>query len=135
MQEPALILFDGTCHLCSGVVRFLARHDRAAKFRFAPLTGPTARRECERLGIQSPTARPDTIVVIAGSKAWMRSDAVSEIARRLPWPWRSCAIASVLPRPFRDAIYRWVARNRVRWFGNANACALPSPELLSRLLI
>jgi len=78
---------------------------------------------------------PDSIVVTTDRHAWVRSDAVIEIAWRLPWPWRSCAIASVLPRPFRDAIYRWVARNRVRWFGNANACALPSPELLSRLLI
>jgi predicted DCC family thiol-disulfide oxidoreductase YuxK len=134
MQEPALILFDGTCHLCSGVVQFLAKRDRAAQFRFAPLTGPTARRECKRLGIQPPTARPDTIVVIAGSNAWMRSDAVIEIARRLPWPWRSCAIASVLPRPFRDAIYRWVARNRVRWFGISDSCAIPTPELRQRLL-
>ena len=135
MQEHVLILFDGTCHLCSGVVQFIAKRDRAAQFRFAPLTGPTARRECERLGIESPTARPDTIVVIAGSNAWMRSDAMIEIVRRLPWPWRSGAIASVLPRPFRDAIYRWVARNRVRWFGKSDVCATPNPELRSRLLI
>jgi len=134
MREHVLIRFDGVCHLCSGVVQFPAKRDRAAQLRFAPLTGPTARRECERLGIHPPTARPHTIVVIAGSNAWMRSNALIEIAGRLPWPWRPCAIARVLPQPFRDAICRWVARNRVRWFGKSDACATPTPELRSRLL-
>jgi predicted DCC family thiol-disulfide oxidoreductase YuxK len=115
-------------------VQFLAKRDRASRFQFAPLEGPTARRVCQRLGIDTPAGRPDTIVVIAGARVWMRSDATIEIARRLPWPWRAGVIASVLPRPLRDAAYRWVARNRVRWFGTANACALPTPELRERML-
>ena len=134
MQPHALILFDGNCHLCHGVVQFLARRDRAGLFQYAPLAGETAQRECRRLGIEMPTGTPDTIVVIAGSQAWIRSDAVIEIARRLPWPWRAAAVARVVPRPLRDAVYRWVARNRIRWFGTAEACALPTPELRARML-
>jgi predicted DCC family thiol-disulfide oxidoreductase YuxK len=35
----------------------------------------------------------------------------------------------MLPRAVRDAAYRWIARNRYRWFGKREACALPQREL------
>lgn len=125
MQERALILFDGTCGLCSGAVHFLAKRDRAGRFRCAPLGSETARCECRRLGVDLPAPGPDTIVVAAGSEVWIRSDAVIEIARRLPWPWRAAVMARAVPRSLRDAAYRWVARHRKRWFGTTDACALP----------
>ncbi|MFP5284488.1 MAG: thiol-disulfide oxidoreductase DCC, partial [Thermoanaerobaculia bacterium] len=40
----------------------------------------------------------------------------------------------VIPRPLRDALYRWIARNRYRWFGRTETCWLPTPELQSRFL-
>ncbi|NBQ15584.1 MAG: DUF393 domain-containing protein [Proteobacteria bacterium] len=56
----------------------------------------------------------------------MRSDAAIEIARRLPWPWRAAFALRAVPAPVRDAAYRWVARNRFRWFGRADRCAPPT---------
>ena len=40
----------------------------------------------------------------------------------------------VIPRPIRDAVYDWVARNRYRWFGKRESCRVPTPELLGRFL-
>lgn len=40
----------------------------------------------------------------------------------------------LIPRPLRDAAYRLIARNRYRWFGKAEACALLTPEQRQRLL-
>jgi predicted DCC family thiol-disulfide oxidoreductase YuxK len=40
----------------------------------------------------------------------------------------------LLPRPLRDWVYDIVARNRYRWFGKVEACALLTPEQKSRLL-
>jgi len=33
-----------------------------------------------------------------------------------------------------DALYRWIARNRYRWFGRKDACPLPPPGLRERFL-
>ncbi|HRP80741.1 MAG TPA: DCC1-like thiol-disulfide oxidoreductase family protein, partial [Flavobacteriales bacterium] len=32
-----LLLFDGVCNLCNGLVQFIARRDRRNRFRFIPL--------------------------------------------------------------------------------------------------
>lgn len=37
-------------------------------------------------------------------------------------------------RPLRDALYRWLARNRYRWFGRSDTCLLPAPEHAARFL-
>jgi predicted DCC family thiol-disulfide oxidoreductase YuxK len=34
----------------------------------------------------------------------------------------------------RDLAYRWVARNRYRWFGKRDICRVPTPELKERFL-
>ena len=39
MAEPAVIVFDGVCALCSRWVRFLLRFDRAGRYRFAAMQG------------------------------------------------------------------------------------------------
>lgn len=134
MRPYALILFDGDCNLCSGVVRFVAARDPSGRFRFASLQGEVGRRECERLGVRVPAGEPDSIVLTTERHAWIRSDAVVEIARRLPWPWRAAFALRIVPERVRDAGYRWVARNRYRWFGRADRCLVPTPELRERLL-
>jgi predicted DCC family thiol-disulfide oxidoreductase YuxK len=134
MRGYALILFDGECGLCSGVVRFVAARDPARRFRFASLQGEAGRRECARLGVRLPAGAPDSIVLTTDRHAWIRSDAVIEIARRLPWPWRGALVLRAVPESLRDGAYRWVARHRFRWFGTADRCAAPTPELRARLL-
>ena len=36
--------------------------------------------------------------------------------------------AGELPSPLRDPIYRWIARNRYRWFGKRDTCRVPTAE-------
>lgn len=136
IQHP-IILFDGQCGLCARSVQFIAARDRTGTFRFAPLHGPTAARECARLGVIRPIP-PDadhgTMILIDGDRALLRSDAALSIAARLTLPWRLFTVLRVVPRPLRDGVYRWVARNRYRWFGRNNTCSMPTLEVRIRLL-
>lgn len=135
MDDPnAIILFDGTCNLCNGTVRFVVRRDKAGRFRFGPLQGEAARRLCAAHGVAIPEGDPDSVVVIAGGRALERSDAALAIAARLPFPWRLLGVFRVLPRAVRDWAYRIVARNRYRWFGRRESCMLPTPELRARFI-
>jgi predicted DCC family thiol-disulfide oxidoreductase YuxK len=134
MRGYALILFDGECGLCSRLVCFVAARDRARRFRFAPLQGEAGRRECARLGVRLPAGAPDSIVLTTDLHAWILSDAVIEVARRLPWPWRAAHALRAVPECLRDGAYRWVARHRFRLFGREDQCAAPTPELRARML-
>jgi predicted DCC family thiol-disulfide oxidoreductase YuxK len=77
---------------------------------------------------------PGSIVLLANGRRYERSDAVLHVAllMRMPWPLAFAAI--LVPRGARDAVYRWIARNRYRWFGRRESCALPPPGLRERFL-
>ena len=132
--DPAhpLVLFDGVCNLCTGVVRFVIERDPDARFRFAPLQSELGRALQQRHGLD-PDALT-TFVVIDVDGAATRSTAVLRILRGLPAPWRWLYPLRAIPRPLRDALYGLVARNRYRWFGRRDTCLVPTPELRSRFL-
>ena len=134
-RSSTIILFDGVCNLCSGVVRFVIARDPRAHFRFAALQSDAARRACAEVGAAPPAeVDPDTIIVIASGRALERSDAALAIAAELPFPWPMFGVLRVLPRGVRDRLYRLVARNRYRWFGKSDTCMMPTPELRARFL-
>lgn len=128
MVHPVL-LFDGHCLLCSRAVHFVHRNDRCGVFRFAARESP----EAERL-LRGQLLPPDldSVMVVEGGRVYTHSDAVLRIVPHLGWRYRWLGVFGVLPRGLRDAMYRWVARRRYRWFGKSEACFLPTPELRSR---
>jgi predicted DCC family thiol-disulfide oxidoreductase YuxK len=135
VEQVTIILFDGACNLCSGAVRFVIARDPHAQCRFASLQSDAARAACAKVGYDLPaSATPSTIVVIEGGRALERSDAVLAIARRMRFPWPVLGVFGVLPRGLRDVLYGFVARNRYRWFGRAEACMAPRAELQERFL-
>ncbi len=129
---PSVVLFDGVCGLCNRWVDFLLRHDKRGRLLFASLQSEPGRRLVQQRGLD-PDAM-DSIVVVRGDRTWRRSDAVAEIAVQLGFPYSLATAARLIPRPFRDAIYDWVARHRYRWFGRRETCRLPTPEERERFL-
>ena len=120
------------CNLCNGAARFIAANDPEHHFAFASLQSSYAR---ALLGERADTERePDSIVLLAGGHRYERSDAALHIALGLRAPWPLAFAAILIPRTVRDAVYRWIARNRYRWFGRTDACALPPPGLRERFL-
>ncbi len=127
-----IVLFDGVCNLCNGAVQFILRCDPAGRFRFASLQSAAGEELQTRLGID-PKAL-DSILLVEGERWYRESDAALRIAARLSGPWKAVAVFRLIPGPLRDPIYRWIARNRYRWFGRQETCWLPTPELRGRFL-
>ena len=122
-----IVFFDGACGLCDRAVRWLwNRTDR--EVRFAPLQGETAQ---ELVLEQFRTPPLSTLVVWEDGVVSVESDGLAAIARRMPGLRGRVIRALTLPfaRPALNAVYRFIARNRIRWFGTA--CRLVSdPERL-----
>jgi predicted DCC family thiol-disulfide oxidoreductase YuxK len=131
-NDQPILLFDGVCNLCSGAVQFVIRHDREGCFRFAALQSETGRRLLVEHGL--PPDALDTFVLVVGPRAFVRSDAALETARRLSGAWRWLALLAWVPRPIRDLAYGVVVRNRYRWFGRRESCMVPTPDLARRFL-
>ncbi|NUQ51756.1 MAG: DUF393 domain-containing protein [Phycisphaerales bacterium] len=129
--EARVVFYDGECGLCSGSVRWFLGRDRHARLKFAPLQGQTY---ASLAGREKPRGL-DTIVYQDGSGLHVRSTAVLRAMLALGGVWRIVGRAGLLvPRPLRDAIYRFIARHRLAWFGTADACSLPTPEQAARFL-
>ncbi|MBK8162562.1 MAG: DUF393 domain-containing protein [Gammaproteobacteria bacterium] len=134
-QAPAVesvIVFDGVCTLCSRWVRFVIRRDARARFRFAPLQTPAGAALLQRHGIDPSDVR--TFLLVKAGKAYLRSDAVIEIARDLGAGWTWLRALQLVPRTWRDALYDLLARHRYRWFGRQQACMTPDEGMRARFL-
>jgi predicted DCC family thiol-disulfide oxidoreductase YuxK len=132
--EPAarpVILFDGVCNLCHGSVRFIIDRDPHARFAFASLQSDVGR---ALLAEHGAAADLGSVVLVEDGVCHHRSTAALRIARRLSGAWPLLYALIVVPRPVRDAVYGWVARNRYRWFGRTDACRIPTPEHAHRFL-
>lgn len=128
-----VVLFDGVCNLCDRTVQFVLRHDRAGTIRFAALQSTYARVLLKQHGYELRDP-PESIVVFDQGRLYAESAGAVRIARALPFPWKLLALLWIVPRPLRDLGYRFVAKNRYRWFGRMDACPLPRPEWKARFI-
>jgi predicted DCC family thiol-disulfide oxidoreductase YuxK len=129
----AIVLFDGVCNLCNGTVDFVIERDPRAYFRFAAIQSEPAQpllRQC-----RLPSRFLDNIVLVEDGSCYAGSTAALRIVRHLRAPWPLLYTLVVVPRPLRDAVYFWIARNRYRWFGRRDSCRMPDPEVASRFLV
>lgn len=130
--DGAIVVFDGVCALCSGWVDFLLRRDRSGRFRFAAMQGEAGRALLAAHGLDPDD--PLSFLLLDARGARTDSDAIVAVLQRLGGAWRLAGALRLLPRGPRDAGYRWLARNRYRWFGRHDACYLPPPAQAWRFL-
>lgn len=103
-----LIVFDATCIFCSGFARFMARHDRKARFLFV-----TAQSETGRVLYRQYELDPDlmeTNIVIVGGVAHVKMAAFCAAMSAIGWPWRMFAVFGIIPQPLSDWLYDRIAQ-------------------------
>jgi predicted DCC family thiol-disulfide oxidoreductase YuxK len=131
-SATSVILFDGVCNYCNSMVNFVIRQDRKKVFRFAPLQSAAGAAVLAQWGL--PTGKLDSFVLVDEGKVYTRSTAALRVVQKLSPPWRWLGVFSLIPAAVRDGVYNVIARNRYRWFGQRDACMLPSPDVRNRFL-
>ncbi len=127
-----VLFYDGLCGLCHATVQFVLRHDARGAIKFAALQSPLGERLRAWAGLV--TEGSGTMILVEKGRAYTRSSAALRLVRHLDWPYPLLYCGAIAPRVLRDAVYNFIARNRYRWFGTHDSCALPSPELKKRFL-
>ena len=127
-----ILLFDGHCNLCNAWVNFIVKRDSSSAIRFASLQSLAGKRLLEEHKIDSNYI--DSLVLFEEDKVSTSSTAALRILSYLDgWECRLTYLI-VLPRPLRDLVYHFFAKNRYRWFGRRDQCMVPTLELRKRFL-
>ena len=113
------------------MVNFAIRNDRKAKLKFTPLQSDTAQQLKVRFNIPSST---DTVILVDNGKVYTYASAAIRISKYLDWPARMMYAFIIIPAFISQPIYKWIARNRYKWFGKKETCMIPTPELRERFL-
>ena len=131
-DDDPIVLFDGVCNLCHGFVQFIVPRDTDEQFYFASLQSDVGQELLAEHGLETDAL--ESVVLIDGEDAYVKSDAVLRIARllggvyALAWPFR------FLPRRLRDWAYDVVADHRYRLFGQKEQCMMPTGNVQERIL-
>lgn len=123
-----VLLFDGVCNLCNGAVQFIIKRDPDGLISFTSLQSETGQSLLKKSGL--PTDQFDSFVFIEDGQVYTKSTAAIKVFRHLRGLWRLFVLFFAVPKPFRDMVYSFIARNRYKWFGKKNECMLP--PLLSK---
>src|SRR5262249_3290450 len=126
-----VVLFDGSCALCHGTVRFLLAEDTRHELTFAPIGGTTHR------AVLGEIRPPESLIVpFPHGREYFEADAVLLPLAHFGGPWRVSSFLS-LPNPawFPTRPSRLVGRNPYRLFGTtATNCPRLSARLQARVL-
>ncbi|WP_323740420.1 thiol-disulfide oxidoreductase DCC family protein [Filobacillus milosensis] len=126
-----IILFDGVCNLCNGLVQFLLKRDKEDRFRFASLQGEQGQQLIQKHNIEYNL---DTFIYIKASKVFTKSTAALHVLKDLKGFWQLLFIFVLIPKFLRDPIYNCIANNRYKWFGKQDQCMMPKTEYKNKFL-
>ncbi len=129
-MEPVLF-YDGDCGLCARSVQWALKHDRRGELRFSPLQGDAY---LTLVKGERPVSL-DSLILADSTGVYTHSSGVLRMMFHLGGIWRPLSfVGRIIPLPIRDAMYRFVAKRRIAWFGTANHCDIPSPQNRVRFL-
>lgn len=131
-ENKKIILFDGVCNLCNNSVTFIIKRDKKDIFRYAALQSEIGKELTKKFSIDA--SKTDSIILIDGKKAYVKSSAALRIARHLNGGYPLLYGFLILPAFIRNFFYDIIARNRYKWFGKKDSCMIPTPELKSKFL-
>ncbi|MBY5905332.1 DUF393 domain-containing protein [Rhizobium leguminosarum] len=130
-DDQPLIVFDGECVFCSGWVKFVLKHDKRQRYRFLAAQTPLGAALYRHYGLDARDY--ETNILIEEGRGFFKSDGTIRMVAGLGFPYSLVKIFRLLPRPVADALYEFIARNRLKIAGR-QSCMVPTPEQRRRFI-
>ena len=132
-MKHLIIFYDEPCIFCNYWVQRLCRWDKRDQLRFAPLDHP----RFEKFAKERNLNRDDMDTVVAWDQEYsygLEAQAVFMVLKRLGGFWQLLSIFSLLPDAICNGLYRFIAKNRYKWFGKYDQCPLPDARYAHKFL-
>lgn len=115
-----IILFDGLCNLCQGLINFIKKRDKKTKFLFISLQSVSGQTLLNKFRL--PADDLNSVVYISSGKYFIRSTAILHILKDLGGIWKLFFSFIIIPDFIRDIIYKIIARIRYGFFCRHDSC-------------
>ncbi len=120
--DKSIIIFDGQCNLCNGVVGWLVQFAPKDLFHF--IAFQSMKGQNFLIEHRFPTENLETVILIDKKGIHTHSDGFLRIVSKIPKWKQVSALLAFIPKIFRDGIYNIASRNRVKWFGQSQSCTI-----------
>ena len=132
-ENKKIIIFDGVCNLCIASVQFIIKHDRADVFRFASNQSLLGKEIIKKSNID--ILKTDSIILFDLKQgAFTEAKAAFYIAKELNGIYHYIYYLKIIPKKLANFAYKFIAKNRYKWFGKTNSCLIPSDRLKAKFL-
>lgn len=131
ISGKTILFFDGNCGLCNRSVKFVLRKEKNSELLFSTLQSDFAKKILKE---KSVTENLDTMVLLENGEIYLRSSAALRLTKYMKGLWPALLIFILVPPFIRNAVYNYIAKNRITWFGIADYCEIMTPELRKRFL-
>lgn len=132
IPHQPILLFDGVCNLCNSSVNFIIKHDSRQQFKFASLQSDAANQILLQFGKNN--SELNSIILIQNNKIYSKSSAILRVVKNLGGITSLTFIFWIIPKPIRDFVYDFIAKNRYKWFGERESCMIPTDDLKNRFV-
>jgi predicted DCC family thiol-disulfide oxidoreductase YuxK len=132
-QNKMIILFDGVCNLCNGLVNFVIDRDPSKKFMFTSLQSEIGKEILKKYKL--PINDLDSFILIVGNTYYRKSTASLIVAKHLNGFCKYFYPLIIIPEFIRNFFYDLIAKNRYVLFGKRSVCRLPEPAIQERFLV
>ena len=132
-DKTSYIIFDGHCGFCHKGMLFIAKRDKKDTFLLVSNQSKLGQKllvEQQIKGLEAQT------VILINSKAQIhiKSKAVIEIFKSLPYLKLLAYLIWVVPKPLRDYFYILVSKNRYLLVSK-QGCEIPTKELAKKFVL
>ena len=131
-QQP-LILFDGVCNLCNSSVQKIIKIDKHHKFKFASLQSDAGKEIL--LQFSTDNSKMDSVLLLQNNQIYAKSSAILGVFKEIGGFYKLLLIFWLVPKPIRNWMYDFIAKNRYNWFGKQKEGMIPTPELKEKFLL
>ena len=132
-MKSLIIFYDGPCVLCNYWIQKLCQWDKENRFIFTSLESKFAIDFFNKN--PSPILKKDAIISWDFEKGYhAEAEAVFRILTSLKGFFIFFLIFNLLPKSLTNSIYRYIAKNRYRWFGKHEKCPLPNKKFTHKFL-
>lgn len=121
-MEKNIIVFDGECNLCNGVVGWFLNFAPENTFSFVAFQSPKGQVLLKQNGF--PTKQLNTVILFDDEGVHVHSDGFLRIAAKNPKWKKVAALFALVPKIIRDTVYKFFSQYRVQLFGQSPSCTI-----------
>jgi len=92
------------------------RHKKASTLKVLPFKEISSEHKAV-IQFNKQLSIPDSIILIEGNKISIESNAILKTSKILGGWFNLFLVGYIIPKYLRDRLYRFIARNRYKWFG------------------